>query len=81
MQMALMINLFPEAPLFIVKQYTLDDFAMSIDIDQKIDSGSPGTRSGDPWFGPLLIYYNRAHRFLFDGSTKPIERIKNELRF
>ena len=32
MQMALMINLFPEAPLFIVKQYTLDDFAMSIDL-------------------------------------------------
>jgi len=35
MQMALMTTLFPEAPLFIVKQYTLDVFAMSIDIDQK----------------------------------------------
>jgi hypothetical protein len=30
-QMALMSNLFPEATLFIAKQYTLDDFAMSID--------------------------------------------------
>ena len=35
MQMALMSHLFPEIPLFIVKQYTLDDFAVSIDIDQE----------------------------------------------
>jgi hypothetical protein len=33
-QMALMSHLFPEIPLFIVKQYTLDDFAMSIGFDQ-----------------------------------------------
>ena len=49
-QMALMSNLFPEATLFIVNQYTLDDFVMSINIKQKFDSGSPVTWSGDPWF-------------------------------
>jgi len=41
MQMALMNSLFPEEPLFIVKQYTLDDFAMSIDIHQNFAIG-PG---------------------------------------
>jgi hypothetical protein len=39
MQMALISNLFPEAPLFIVKQYTLNGFAMSIGIDQKFVTG------------------------------------------
>ena len=37
---------------------------MSIDIEEKFVIGSPGTRSGDPWFGSLPIYYNRAHRFV-----------------
>lgn len=67
MQRALVSNLFSEPTLFIVKQYTLDHFVMSIDIDQKFDSVSPGTRSGDPWLGPLLIYYIRAHRIGLTG--------------
>lgn len=70
-QMALMSNLFPEATLFIVNQYTLGHFVMSTDINQKFDSGSPVTRSGDPWFGSLLIFYNRAHRFCSTGLQNP----------
>ena len=35
MQMALLSHLFRQIPLFIVKQYTINDFAMSIDIIQK----------------------------------------------
>jgi len=62
-QMVLMSNLFAGITLFIVKQYTLDDLAVSIDIDQKFDSGSPVATSGDPWFGSLLIFYNQAHRY------------------
>ena len=36
MQMALRIKLFPEARCFIVKWYTLKNFALSTDIDKKL---------------------------------------------
>ena len=78
MQMALMSILFREAPLFIVKQYTLTDFGVSIDNNQILAlTKAVKTKANTLYKGVVRIYIYTKIRQLPDTEWVRVNRCIN----